>query len=75
MKAAVLIGFGGLDQLEIREVPEPELGPGEVKVRVVAASINPLDLKLRGGVKRLTASLELPAILGTDRGYGAATFA
>lgn len=66
MKAAVLIGFGGLDRLEIREVDEPAVGPGEVKVRVVATSINPLDWKLREGVKRLIGGLELPAILGSD---------
>jgi NADPH:quinone reductase-like Zn-dependent oxidoreductase len=66
MKAAVLIGFGGLDRLEVREVDEPIVGPGEVKVRVVATSINPLDWKLREGVRRLIGSLELPAILGCD---------
>jgi hypothetical protein len=31
MKAAVLIGFGGVDQLEVREVPEPKPGPNEVR--------------------------------------------
>jgi NADPH:quinone reductase-like Zn-dependent oxidoreductase len=66
MKAAVLIGFGGVDQLEIRDVPEPQVGAGEVKVRVVATSINPVDLKLREGTPRLTANLKLPTILGTD---------
>jgi NADPH:quinone reductase-like Zn-dependent oxidoreductase len=66
MKAAVLVGFGGVDQLELREVPEPPTGPGEVKVRVVATSINPIDWKLREGIKRPGMSLELPAILGRD---------
>jgi NADPH:quinone reductase-like Zn-dependent oxidoreductase len=60
MKAAVLIGFGGVDQLEIRDVPEPQVGAGEVKVRVVATSINPVDLKLREGTPRLTANLKSP---------------
>jgi len=66
VKAAVLIGFGALDRLEVREVPEPIVGPGEVKVRVVATNINPLDWKLREGVRRLTANPKLPAILGSD---------
>jgi NADPH:quinone reductase-like Zn-dependent oxidoreductase len=66
MKAAVLVGFGGVDQLELREVPEPQTGPGQVKVRVVATSINPIDWKLREGMKRPGMSLELPAILGRD---------
>jgi NADPH:quinone reductase-like Zn-dependent oxidoreductase len=66
MRAVVLVGFGGLDQLELREVPEPTVGFGEVKVRVFAASINPIDWKLREGVPRLAANLRLPAILGRD---------
>jgi NADPH:quinone reductase-like Zn-dependent oxidoreductase len=66
MKAAVLIGFGGVEKLEVRDVPEPNAGPGEIKVRVVATSINPIDWKLRGGAKRPGMNLELPAILGRD---------
>jgi NADPH:quinone reductase-like Zn-dependent oxidoreductase len=66
MKAAVLVGFGGVDQLELREVSEPKTGPGQVKVRVVGASINPIDWKLREGAKRPGVDLELPAILGRD---------
>jgi NADPH:quinone reductase-like Zn-dependent oxidoreductase len=66
MKAAVLVGFGGVDQLELREIPEPKTGPGQVKVRVVATSINPIDLKLREGMKRPGLALELPAVLGRD---------
>jgi NADPH:quinone reductase-like Zn-dependent oxidoreductase len=66
MRAAVLVGYGGVDQLELREVPEPTTGPGQVKVRVVGASINPIDWKLREGAKRPGVNLELPAILGRD---------
>jgi NADPH:quinone reductase-like Zn-dependent oxidoreductase len=66
MKAAVLVGYGGVDQLELREVPEPTTGAGQVKVRVVGASINPIDWKLREGAKRPGMNLELPAILGRD---------
>ena len=66
MKAAVLVGFGAVDQLELREVPEPKTGPGQVKVGVVATSINPIDWKLREGMKRPGMLLELPAVLGRD---------
>jgi NADPH:quinone reductase-like Zn-dependent oxidoreductase len=66
MKAAVLVGFGGVDQLELREAAEPKTGPGQIKVRVVGASINPIDWKLRKGAKRPGMDLELPAILGRD---------
>jgi NADPH:quinone reductase-like Zn-dependent oxidoreductase len=66
MKAAVLIGFGGVDQLVIRELPEPKAGQGEVKVRVVATSINPVDWKLRQGQKRPGVTFTVPAVLGRD---------
>jgi NADPH:quinone reductase-like Zn-dependent oxidoreductase len=66
MKAAVLVGFGGIDQLELRDVAEPTTGPGQVKVRVIATSINPIDWKLREGMRRPGMALELPAILGRD---------
>ncbi|GAA2208268.1 NADP-dependent oxidoreductase [Nonomuraea monospora] len=35
--------FGGPEALELREVPEPHAGPGEVRVRVTAAGLNPMD--------------------------------
>jgi NADPH:quinone reductase-like Zn-dependent oxidoreductase len=66
MKAAVLVGFGRIDKLELREIAEPTTGPGQVKVRVVATSVNPIDWKLREGMKRPGMPLELPAILGRD---------
>jgi NADPH:quinone reductase-like Zn-dependent oxidoreductase len=66
MKAAVLKAFGGVEQLEVRDVPEPTTGPGTIKVRVVATSINPIDWKLREGGKRPGLELELPTILGRD---------
>ena len=66
MKAAVLIGFGGVDQLEVRDMPEPPVHAGEIKVRVAATSINPIDWKLREGAKRPGMELQLPAILGRD---------
>jgi NADPH:quinone reductase-like Zn-dependent oxidoreductase len=66
MRAAVLLGFGGVEQLDVREAPEPETGPRAIKVRVVATSINPIDWKLRAGAKRPGMALELPAILGRD---------
>ncbi len=66
MKAALLMGFGGADRIELRDAPEPSIGPGDVKVRAVATSINPIDWKLREGAKRPGLTLELPFILGRD---------
>jgi NADPH:quinone reductase-like Zn-dependent oxidoreductase len=66
MRAIVVTGYGGVDKLEVRSVMEPNAGPGEVKVRVTASSVNPIDWKLRSGVYRQTRPLEFPAILGRD---------
>jgi len=42
-RAVVYEKFGGPEVLELREVPEPHAGPGQVRVRVAAAGLNPLD--------------------------------
>ena len=50
MKAVVLTGHGGLDKLEYHEDwPEPEAGPGEVKIRVGACGLNNTDVNTRSG--------------------------
>jgi len=50
MKAAAFTTFGGPDVLRPHEVPTPEAGPGEVRVRVQAAGVMPFDTKLRAGL-------------------------
>ena len=42
-RAVIYETFGGPEVLELREVPEPHAGPGEVRVRVAAAGLNPMD--------------------------------
>lgn len=42
-RAVIYEAFGGPEVLELREVPEPHAGPGEVRVRVTAAGLNPMD--------------------------------
>jgi len=65
MKAVQIDRFGGPDVLRVREVPDPEPGPGEVLVRLVASTINPVDVKVRSGAERPT-HLPLPLTLGWD---------
>lgn len=41
--------FGGPERLEVLDVPEPHAGPGEVRLRVHAATVNPTDTVMRSG--------------------------
>ncbi|MET9231090.1 NADP-dependent oxidoreductase [Lentzea sp. NPDC003310] len=49
MKAITYTEFGGSDVLRLTEVEEPHAGPGQVRLKVVAAAVNPLDHKIRNG--------------------------
>src|SRR6478736_8865048 len=50
MRAALLLGLGGEDQLAVRDdVPVPRVAPGYVLVRIRAAAVNNTDLNLRTG--------------------------
>lgn len=46
MRAVRVERFGGPEVLELQEMPEPHAGPGEVRVRVTAAGLNPMDWKV-----------------------------
>ncbi len=64
MKAAYFSEHGGLDTLTVGDLPDPELGPGDVRIRVEAAALNHLDLFVREGWPGLR--LPLPHVGGTD---------
>jgi len=64
MKAIVLCRFGGFDAFELRDVSVPAVGPRQVRVRVHATAINPLDYQIRRG--DYAGSVPLPAIIGHD---------
>ena len=67
MKAIILKEFGGVENLEVQEIPIPRISENEVLVKVKAFSVNPVDVKTRKG-EALAASLrnEKPIILGWD---------
>src|SRR5699024_293784 len=50
MRAVQYSSYGGPDVLELGEAPEPHPGPGEVRIAVEAAAVNPMDTKLRSGM-------------------------
>ena len=50
MRAVVIESFGEPDVLVVREVPDPEPGPDEVLVEVVATALNRADLLQRRGL-------------------------
>jgi NADPH2:quinone reductase len=64
VKAYQLDEFGPPEVMQPQEVERPVPGPGEVLVRVVATSVNPVDHKLRSG--EADFGLEAPAVLGYD---------
>ena len=66
MKAVVLHGYGGPDELKWEDVADPTAGPGEVLVRVAAVSINPVDYKMRSGAAKERFPVEFPGVLGRD---------
>ncbi len=66
MKALIAAGYGDVDKLSVADVAEPQAGPGDVKVKVHAASINPIDWKLLAGYARAMMELKFPAVLGRD---------
>jgi NADPH:quinone reductase-like Zn-dependent oxidoreductase len=66
MNAVQIADYGGADAVFYGPFPEPSVQPGQVLVRVVAAGVNPVDWKVRQGVRRANIPLELPAVLGCD---------
>ncbi|WCT73063.1 zinc-dependent alcohol dehydrogenase family protein [Sphingomonas naphthae] len=64
MKAILLVRFGGYDAFEMRDVAVPAVGPRQVRVRVHATAINPLDYQIRRG--DYVDHVPLPAIIGHD---------
>jgi NADPH:quinone reductase len=51
MRAVGVTEFGGPEALHIVELPAPEAGPGELRIRVHAAAVNPVDTLLRAGFR------------------------
>ncbi|MFI6499938.1 NADP-dependent oxidoreductase [Nonomuraea typhae] len=66
MKAAAFAEFGGPDVLKVMELPAPQAGPGEVRVRVKAAGVQPYDTAVRAGWTPQGVDRPLPRIPGNE---------
>jgi len=66
MKAVVIRKYGRNDVVEIGDVPQPQCATGIVLIKVHAASVNPLDWKVRSGMLRLVTGIKFPKVLGSE---------
>ncbi len=66
MKAIVVHQYGGPEVLKFEEYPDPVPGPGDVLVRVAAASVNPIDYKRRAGLTKDFYPMKFPGLIGVD---------
>jgi NADPH:quinone reductase len=64
MRAVVVRSYGGPEALEAVDVPVPDLGPGQVRIRVEAAAVNPVDAATRQGLMNVAR----PGVIG-DRDH------
>ncbi|MYR63760.1 alcohol dehydrogenase catalytic domain-containing protein, partial [Streptomyces sp. SID625] len=58
--------FGGPDVLRLLDAEEPHAGPGQIRVAVRAAGVNPVDWRIREGQILAAHPIELPAGVGLD---------
>ncbi len=66
MRAARIHRYGPPDVLQVDDVPAPRPGPHDLLVEVHAASVNPVDWKIRSGGQRALIHYRLPWTLGLD---------
>jgi len=66
MQAVVFNRYGGNEVIEVKDILLPRPGPREVLVKVHAASVNPLDWKVRSGMARIFTGGRFPKVLGSE---------
>ncbi|MFE8697542.1 NADP-dependent oxidoreductase [Cytobacillus sp. FJAT-53684] len=65
MKAMIIDKYGKVP-MRLAEMPTPEIGEYEVLAEIHAASINPVDFKIRDGKVKLLVKYQMPLTLGND---------
>jgi NADPH:quinone reductase-like Zn-dependent oxidoreductase len=68
MIGAAITGHGGIDQIHVVSLPEPEPGPADVVVQIAYAAVNRADLLIRQGLTGpgVRRPKQLPHVLGVD---------
>ncbi|WP_327043038.1 NADP-dependent oxidoreductase [Micromonospora ureilytica] len=66
MRAVGLLRYGGPEVLRVVELPTPHAGPGEVRIRVRAAAVNPADTLIRAGMTPVRLRGGDPLLPGQD---------
>ncbi|WEV25724.1 NADP-dependent oxidoreductase [Streptomyces sp. 71268] len=66
MRKVSFAEFGGPDVLQLIDAEEPHAGPGQIRVAVRAAGVNPVDWRVREGQKLAAHPLTLPSGVGLD---------
>lgn len=66
MRAVILSEYGGSEVLRVAEIPTPEPGDGQIRIRVVAAALNPADALIRSGALALRVPARDYYIPGLD---------
>jgi NADPH:quinone reductase-like Zn-dependent oxidoreductase len=66
MEVVIIDKFGSREVMKVRKLPIPTPGPNEILLKVKAASINPVDWKIREGQFPAIKSDKLPYVLGRD---------
>ncbi|WP_419667861.1 NADP-dependent oxidoreductase [Streptomyces sp. 2-1] len=66
MRAFTVERYGSKDGVRVGDVPEPDVGADDVLVRIVAASVNPLDRMIRDGEMKTILPYKVPFVLGND---------
>jgi len=66
MKAVVIHQYGGAEVLKYEDVPQPEPKQDQLRIRVIAAGVNPVDGMIRSGILDKEGRRTFPIILGVD---------
>jgi alcohol dehydrogenase len=66
LQAALIDRYGDNSRVRLADIPVPAIGPDDLLVKVHAASVNPVDTKIRDGKLKVLIRYRMPLVLGND---------